>query len=130
MIPAGSRGRRSIAWAALAAILLLSLAPTISQVSASLGPDRHHGHHEAMPAQSAGHGSHASETHDSQSGDCWRACGYCDLFNHTPALELSAGGVLVAVDLPSVGVEATIGAPAHAIPRRSAQPRGPPSPAV
>jgi hypothetical protein len=123
---------RPIAWLALFAILLVALAPTVSQVAMSLrhgGHGAHHGHAHAaamQAAEHAGHGSHAAEAHDAAPGDCWTACGYCDLFNHVPALELPACGDLVAADLPAVAIEAGHRVATGIVQRRSAQPRGPP----
>lgn len=126
---------RPTAWLALLAILLVALAPTVSQVAMSLrhgGHGSHHGHaHAAAATQAtghAGHGSHAAEAHDAEPGDCWTACGYCDLFNHVPALELPACGDLVAADLPSIALDAQRHVATDIVQRRSAQPRGPPLP--
>src|SRR5687767_970776 len=64
--------RRPIAWMALFAILLVALAPTVSQVAASLrhGGEQGHAHAEAMQADAhAGHGSHAQEMHEAPPED-------------------------------------------------------------
>lgn len=128
------RRYRPIAWLALLAILLVALAPTVSQVAMSLrhgGHGAHHGHAQAAEMQApghAGHGSHAPEAQDASHGECWTACGYCDLFNHVPALELPACGDLVATDLPSIAIDAGHRVATGIVQRRSAQPRGPPPP--
>ena len=130
MSPHAYRQRRPLAWLALFAILLVALAPTVSQLAMSLRHDNHHAHeHASMQAdEHAGHASHAPEAHDAPAEDCWSACGYCDLFNHVPALELPPCAELVAADLPAVALDADRRVPASVVQRRSAQPRGPPLP--
>lgn len=141
-----SRRRRPIAWLALFAILLVALAPTVSQVAASLRHGGHQGHAHAVAMQAdahaghashavavqvdehAGHDSHAPEMHDAPPEDCWSACGYCDLFNHVPALDLPGCGELVAADFPAVAIDSGYRVFANVAQRRSAQPRGPPLP--
>lgn len=124
------RRHRPIAWMALFAILLVALAPAVSQVAANLrhGGEQGHAHAEAMQADAhAGHGSHA-EMHEAPPEDCWSACGYCDLFNHVPALDLPGCGELVAADLPALAIDPGYHVFTDVAQRRSAQPRGPPLP--
>lgn len=124
--------RSSIAWLALFAILLVALAPTVSQVAMSLqqaGHGAHHAHMQATAAGSdahAGHAAHPSAGHEVVPDDCWAACGYCDLFSHVPALELPGCGELVEPALPAHAIEFAFDVVAHATHRLSAQPRGPP----
>ena len=129
--------RRPTAWLALLAILLVALAPTVSQVAMGLrhgGHDSHHGHaHAAAATQATGHadhGAHAAQAHDAAPEDCWTACGYCDLFSHVPALELPACAALVAADLPALAIESGYRVATGPAQRRSAQPRGPPLPST
>jgi hypothetical protein len=111
------------------AILLVALAPTVSQFAMSLRHDGHHAHEHAASMQAdehAGHAPHAQEAQDAPPGDCWSACGYCELFSHVPALELPPCGELVAVDLPAIAIDSDRRAPASVVQWRTAQPRGPP----
>lgn len=132
MRPRPFRQRRPIAWLALFAILLVALAPTVSQFAMSLRHGGHHAHEHAASTQAdehAGHASHAQEGQDAQDApaeDCWSACGYCDLFSHVPALELPPCVELVAVDLPGIAIGSDRGVSASVVQRRAAQPRGPP----
>lgn len=125
------RQRRPIAWLALIAILLVALAPTVSQFAMSLRHGGHHAHEHtaSMPAdEHAGHASHTQPANDAPPEDCWSACGYCDLFSHVPALELPPCGELAAADLPAIAIDSDRRAPASVVHRRAAQPRGPPLP--
>jgi hypothetical protein len=124
--------RSPIAWLALVAILLVALAPTVSQVTMSLrqaGHGAHHAHVQARASESdahAGHASHAGDAHEAAREDCWTACGYCDLFSHVPALEFPGCGELVEPALPAHAIDLAHDVVAHATHRLSAQPRGPP----
>jgi len=125
--------QRRLAWFGLFAMLLVALAPTISQWRASASPHAgmHAMHHamamgdmadpaHAMHMRAAAHG-HASDPDD------WKQCGYCDFFAQAP----SVGGVAhppfatitLPQPLPPVFV-ATRLAPRFVI---AACPRGPPS---
>ena len=124
--------RSSVAWLALVAILLVALAPTVSQIEMSLRQAAHGAHHAHMQAGAAetdahaGHAAHASEAREAAPEDCWSACGYCDLFSHVPALELPGGAGLVEPALPAPAIDLEHAVVAHATHRLSAQPRGPP----
>ena len=126
-----SRQRHGFAWLGLLAILLVALAPTVSQLRAALndgygsrsGPDITHAAHgpESALAIPCGHDSGGKAP-----DDCWRKCGYCGFLTDTPA---AAGIAFVAAP-----VAATASSPCgHTVTRRrhdpyviAAQPRGPP----
>jgi len=122
--------RRCFAWTGLLAILLVALAPTVSQLRAAngdgygsrSGPDITHAAHgpESALAIPCGHDARGKAP-----DDCWRKCGYCGFLTDTPA---AAGIAFVAAP-----VAATASPPSGRtdIRRRhdpgiAAQPRGPP----
>lgn len=125
--------QRRLAWLGLLAMLLVALAPTISQWRAIASPHAgmHAMHHamavdgmtDSMPAAHTRGGAHG---HAAGSDD-WKQCGYCDFFAQAP----SVGGVshppLAAIalpqPLPSVFVAVRL-APRFFI---AARPRGPPA---
>jgi hypothetical protein len=120
--------QRCIAWMAVAAILLLSVVPTISQIVAAHAP---HAHVSMTAAGHAHHMGHAPGSGDDQrrdrDDDCWRKCGYCDFLAHAPALATIASlpaftGAVVPAPIDHRRIE-----PHHAKPTRVAQPRGPPA---
>lgn len=132
----------SIAWMGLFAILLVALAPTVSQVAASLRhaananavamAEAHAGHasHD-VPSHATAHADHGAShagDHGTPPDDCWSACGYCDLFGHVPALELPSGAGLVASALPAPAIESVRRVFVDAVRRPLALPRGPPLP--
>ena len=124
--------RGSIAWLALVAILLVALAPAVSQVTMSLrqaGHATHHAHTQDASESDAhaAHVPHSPAAHEAAPEDCWTACGYCDLFHHVPALELPGCGELVEPTLPAHAIDFASEVVAHATHRMSAQPRGPPA---
>jgi len=89
----------------LLAILMLSLAPTVSQVLAS-----HHRLGDALATYCSAEGEVTAAAHDGHPAHSakahWQACPYCSLIAHVPvlpgspmllALPLSAGPMRVAV---------------------------------
>jgi len=123
--------RRFLAWVGLLAILLVALAPTVSQLRAARG-DAH-----GLPSSSdIAHAAHGPESalaipcgHDpggKAPDDCWRKCGYCGFLTDTPA----AAGIAFV----SAPVAATASPPSGRVDTRhrhdpygiAAQPRGPP----
>lgn len=109
-------------------MLLLALAPTISQVLGAHAP--HHGRVEHVAAGHAGHAAHMVHAQlpadDDCAGDCWRRCGYCDFFAHTPALAYVAQAILISPLRPAVPLTRHRIEPRIAQRFSSAQPRGPP----
>lgn len=110
-------------------MLLVALAPTISQWRASASPHAGmHAMHHAMAADDA-HAAHQHSGARKQSSDPddWKQCGYCDFFAQAP----SVGGVshppfttiALPQPLPPVFITARL-APRFVI---AARPRGPPS---
>ena len=118
-------------------MLLVALAPTISQWRASASPHAgmhalHHAMAKAdMPASPSPHALHAQGGAHGQApaspDDCWKACGYCDFFMQLP----SVGGIshpplepiALPQPLPPVFLAVRL-APRFVI---AARPRGPPS---
>lgn len=127
--------QRRLAWLGLFAMLLVALAPTISQWRASASPHAMaamHAMHHAMAMGDAADSAHATHghagAHEPASGsNDGKACGYCDFFAQVP----SVGGVshppfatmALPQPLPPVFVAVRL-APRFVI---AARPRGPPS---
>jgi hypothetical protein len=121
--------QRHLARLGLFAMLLVALAPTISQWRAGASP--HAGMHAMHHAMAAGD-AHAAHQHaDAQrqpaDPDDWKQCGYCDFFAQAP----SVGGVshpplaTIALPQPSPTVFFAVRlAPRFTV---AARPRGPPS---
>jgi len=121
--------QRRLAWLGLFAMLMVALAPTISQWRASASP---HAMHHAMAMGGMTDAEHAAHMRGAAHGraadsDDWKQCGYCDFFAQAP----SVGGVshpslttiALPQPLPPVFVAVRL-APRFAV---SARPRGPPS---
>jgi hypothetical protein len=122
--------QRFIAWMALAAILLLSIVPTVSQLVASAMPhaDRgqHGAGHAAVHIQHFGHplASHHGKGHDD---DCWTACGYCNFLAQTPALGTIGYVAAFAPTLAPAPIDRACEPSRQPNHPRAAQPRGPPA---
>lgn len=129
-----TKTRRYLAWMGLFAILLVALAPTVSQLHAS--SDGHLGSLIGRAGLHAGHdmaamGGEPASSHDhDKSGkspdDCWKKCGYCGFLTHSPLTGgfayLAAFPAPIAVSIP----DRSIPVRAHLAYDLAAQPRGPP----
>jgi hypothetical protein len=109
----------------LLAILLIAIAPTVSQFRAVLRANAVGAHHHLASSDSSG-APCADEHAGGLPDDCWKKCGYCDFLHHTPA----AGGInyhatFAAIDLV-LPVARCIAGTAHSSYAQAAQPRGPP----
>lgn len=113
-----------MAWLAIVAMLLLALAPTVSQVLGSHAPSHHR--------DASAHATHASQGHAHASadegcgGDCWNKCGYCDFLAHAPALPGIAYALGLARPVATAAPLERRPAPRRAARFTLAQPRGPP----
>jgi len=134
------RLQRTCAWLGLAAIVLLSIVPTFSQLLAASGEhgaaaahvaaDSHAAmrHHcdGAMPGMAIEHHDGAPCPHH-PGDDPWHKCGYCDFLTHAPAI---GGFELVArfsTALPEIIAPSADARPVHAAYFLAARPRGPPA---
>lgn len=127
-----------MAWLAIFAMLLLALAPTVSQWRGAHAPHDGHAAHVAASAPAghaaasdhAGHVAHAALAQDASgddcAGDCWRKCGYCDFLAHAPVLAAVALTIAVSPLPPAIPAPRHRRAPRHAERFSPAQPRGPP----
>lgn len=124
------RRQRSSAWLAIFAMLLLALAPTVSQVLGAHAPHHAHAGHAAAASAHADHAAHAShrqpQADDDCAGDCWRKCGYCDFLAHAPALATVAHALVLVPLRPAAPATRDRIQPRLARPFSLAQPRGPP----
>ena len=113
-------------------MLLVALAPTISQWRAAASPHAGmHAMHHAMAMPDA-HAAHAMHGHDgaatpASDPDDWRQCGYCDFFTLAPAVGGLSHPPFAAIALPQP--LPPLFAVARIAPRLviTARPRGPPS---
>jgi len=143
-----ARSNRLLAWMGLLAIVLLSIAPTISRVLAYTsqppaatgilaGSATAEGGHACNGSHLAGHADHDAAPSNEHTGahcrhgdkpgeDCWHKCGYCDFLTHTPALGSFEFFAHFATALPPVFVAHTLAQRTHAAYFPAAQPRGPP----
>jgi hypothetical protein len=129
-----AKTRRRLGWAGLFAILLVALAPTISQLRAASSGDTsspvahagmHAGHDmAAMHDEAAALGAHGKDSNCPD--DCWKKCGYCGFLSLSPVM----GGFAYVAAFPAPVAAST---PDRSIPARPharysvvAQPRGPP----
>ena len=117
------RRRCALDWLAIVAILLLALAPTVSQVISAHAPV--HRHAVAMD----GHAGHAGHHAGASGEDCWSKCGYCDFLAHAPVLGAVAQAIALDAVRAAIPVLAPLWQSRHAAGLRVAQPRGPPPPA-
>jgi hypothetical protein len=124
--------RRYIGWAGLFAILLVALAPTISQFRAASVGDTNspvalfgmHAGHDMAAMGAAPQGAHGKGS--APPDECWKRCGYCGFLSHSPVMggfaHLAALAAPVAASAPDRGIPAR----PHASHSVAAQPRGPP----
>ena len=110
-------------FAALCAILLLSLAPVASQTLA-------HARIESLLASVCASGAHASRDADhAQHGAAGhlQACAYCDLVAHAPTPPTPPHGTTPAATLHEVFATARFADAPRPDPLHAAQPRAPPA---
>ena len=133
-----ARLQRTCAWLGLAAIVLLSIVPTFSQLRATsdmpgaqiaaAGDARAVARHHcdgAMPGMPAHRDGAPCPHHPGD--DPWHKCGYCDFLTHAPAI---GGFELVArfsTALPEIIAPSADARPVHAAYFLAARPRGPPA---
>jgi len=125
--------QRRFAWLGLFAMLLVALAPTISQWRASVSPHAGmHAMHHAMAMGGMTEAMHAAHLRAAARGhapdpDDWKQCGYCDFFTQAPSLGGMSHPPFATIALPQslpAAFAAVRLAPRFDI---AARPRGPPS---
>ncbi|MET0232506.1 MAG: DUF2946 domain-containing protein [Rhodanobacteraceae bacterium] len=132
------RLQRTCAWLGLAAIVLLSIVPTVSQLFAAsvvsgthvaIAGDAHASarHHcdGAMPGM-AEHRDGAPCPHH-PGDDPWHKCGYCDFLTHAPAIAGFEFVARFATAFPDIVATAADAHAVHAAFILAARPRGPPA---
>jgi hypothetical protein len=120
--------RRPVAFLALAAMLLVAVMPTVSQLRAAWGSTgASHGlmQHAMTGHEDSSHG-HCDRKHGNPD-DCFKKCGYCDFLGHTPSL--ASVPYLAILLAPAVlRAAARVETPLRSVVRfNAAHPRGPPS---
>jgi hypothetical protein len=117
---------RRVAFLALAAILLVAIMPTVSQLRAVWGGS----HAGVMQHAMGGHEGSSHDHCDKNRGNpdgCFEKCGYCDFLGHAPSLaSVPYLAILLAPAVPRATVHAE--SPLRSIAAfNAAHPRGPPS---
>jgi hypothetical protein len=141
MMLRNARLQRTCAWLGLAAIVLLSIVPTFSQLRAAGGDHRA----AAAPVAADSHASArhhcdgatpdgmAAERHDGApcphhpGDDPWHKCGYCDFLTHAPAIGGFEFVARFSTALPEIVAPTADARPVHAAYSLAARPRGPPA---
>jgi hypothetical protein len=134
MILRNARLQRTCAWLGLAALVLLSIVPTFSQLRAanvahavvaseSPAAARHHCD-GAMPGMAEHHDGAPCPHHPGD--DPWHKCGYCDFLTHAPAIGGFEFVARFATALPEIVAPSADARPFHAAYFLAARPRGPP----
>ncbi len=113
----------------LLAILMATLAPTVSQaIAASRGA------YDPASALCSAHTAAAADTREDDPADAhtlashWHACGYCSLLAHAPVLPSAPIAFALTVAAITQRVQARFESVALAAPFDAAQPRAPPVP--
>ncbi|MEX3933935.1 DUF2946 domain-containing protein [Paraburkholderia phymatum] len=111
----------------LLAILMATLAPTVSQaIAASRGA------YDPAAALCSSHTATLADTHEDDPTDThtlashWHACGYCSLVAHFPVLPASLSTFALIVTAITQRAAARFDSVALATPYQAAQPRAPP----
>ncbi|MEM5434466.1 DUF2946 domain-containing protein [Paraburkholderia diazotrophica] len=111
----------------LLAILMATLAPTVSQaIAASRGA------YDPATALCSSHTAALADTHEDDPTDThtlashWHACGYCSLLAHFPVLPASPSTFALTVTAITQQAAARFDSVALAAPYQAAQPRAPP----
>ena len=124
-----ARHNRIVAWLGVIAIALIAITPTVSQVRAggrhamTAGMVMEHRAHEASSAALGDTHHHDGTSPD----DCWKKCGYCDFFSHSPSIASFAfAAAFEHLMAPAIATRLRV-ADVRASYAQAAQPRGPPS---
>ncbi|MBP0589596.1 DUF2946 domain-containing protein [Paraburkholderia sp. LEh10] len=111
----------------LLAILMATLAPTVSQaIAASRGA------YDPAAALCSTHTASPADLREDDASDAhtlashWHACGYCSLLAHTPVLPVAPPAFAVTVAAIAHRVETRFESVALIAPFKAAQPRAPP----
>ena len=112
---------------AVAAILLLSIVPTVSQLVAGRAPHAGHVHHAASHAEHSGRAGRDLAGSGGTDDECWRKCGYCDFLVHAPVLGTIAYMPAFAPAPAPIPIGHEPDRPSYAEHFPAAQPRGPPA---
>ncbi|WP_024906170.1 DUF2946 family protein [Robbsia andropogonis] len=109
----------------LLAILLVTLAPVVSQVLAS-----HHRLSDALATYCSADDKVGSSTHDSKPAHGvaphWQACAYCSVVGHVPTLPGTAAGLAAPLAAKTMPVTVASVAVRAGVIHTVAQPRAPP----
>jgi hypothetical protein len=129
-----AKTRRCIGWAGLFAILLVALAPTVSQLRAASGGEAcspvavsgmHAGHDmAAMEDDASPRGAHGKS--GTSPDDCWKKCGYCGFLSGSPVMGSFAYLAAFPAPVEQYTPFRSVPARAHVSYGGAAQPRGPP----
>jgi hypothetical protein len=128
-----TKTRRYIRWAGLFAILLVALAPTVSQLRAASDGETsspaslfgmHAGHDMAAMGDAAPQGADGKGS--APPDDCWKKCGYCGFLSHSPVMGGFAYLAALAAPVAASAPDRSIPARTHVSYSVAAQPRGPP----
>jgi len=109
----------------LFAILMATLAPTVSQaLAASRDENAMTGMHCSMPSMQDTAPDNASDRHSLASH--WEACGYCSLLAHIPVVPSVQASLVITVQAIQHRVATRFESVRRVEPLTSAQPRAPP----
>jgi Protein of unknown function (DUF2946) len=109
----------------LLAILMATLAPTVSQaLAASRDENTMTGMHCSMPSMQDNAPDNTSDTHSLASH--WEACGYCSLLAHIPVVPSVQASLVITVQAIQHRVATRFESVRRVEPLTSAQPRAPP----
>ena len=128
-----AKTQRYVGWVGLFAILLVALAPTVSQLRAATAASTgsafalaslHAGHDmaamdDAAPRAANGKGGTSPD-------DCWKKCGYCGFLSVSPAAGGFAYLAAFAAPVAAPMADRSIPSRRHISYSVAAQPRGPP----